>query len=225
MATVRKGFVALPHGDVHFRYAGQGPTVVLLHDSPRSSVLHAQNLEWLGEDFTVIALDTPGYGNSAALPVAEPDIADFSRALAEALTALGIERCALYGFHSGAKIALQFAVDHPQRAALTLVDGLSLPAQAPPDDFLRVYLMPFTPTVEGDYIVKQWSKLLDFHRYYPWFMRWSCRTTGACTSTPPTCSCPAPHGPAPTARRCATSRVHGYLDFGRRRSSCVARTT
>ena len=171
MAIVRKGFVAVPHGEVHFRYAGRGPTVVLLHDSPRSSVLHAHNVEWLGEEFTVLALDTPGYGNSTPLPIDEPDIAAFSRALSDTLTALGIERCAIYGFHSSSKIALQFAVDHPERVALAVLDGLSLPAQAPGEDYLRTYLLPFTPTIEGDYIARQWSKLLDFHRYYPWFSR------------------------------------------------------
>ena len=171
MAIVRKGFVAVPHGEVHFRYAGRGPTVVLLHDSPRSSVLHAQNVEWLSDEFTVIALDTPGYGSSTPLPIDQPEIPDFSRALAGTLAALGIEHCAIYGFHSGAKIALQLAVDHPELAALAVLDGLSLPAQAPAEDFLRTYLLPFTPTIDGDYIARQWSKLLDFHRYYPWFSR------------------------------------------------------
>jgi pimeloyl-ACP methyl ester carboxylesterase len=128
-------------------------------------------VEWLGEEFTVLAFDTPGYGNSTPLPVDEPDIAAFSRAFADTLTALGIDRCAIYGCHSSSKIALQFAVDHPERAALTVLDGLSLPAHAPGEDFLRAYLMPFAPTIEGDYIARQWSKVLDFHRYFPWFSR------------------------------------------------------
>jgi hypothetical protein len=36
MTPVLKGFVAVPHGQVHFRYGGSGPVVVMLHDSPRS---------------------------------------------------------------------------------------------------------------------------------------------------------------------------------------------
>jgi pimeloyl-ACP methyl ester carboxylesterase len=169
MANVRKGCVDVPHGEVHFRYGGSGPTVVLLHDSPRSSVLHIPNIEWLGEHYTVVALDTPGYGLSTPLPASEPSIADFSRALADTLTALGIERAAIYGFHTSSKIALQFAVDHPERTALTILDGLSLPERPADDDFLRRYLLPFVPTPEGDYLARQWSKILDFHRYFPWF--------------------------------------------------------
>jgi pimeloyl-ACP methyl ester carboxylesterase len=169
MANVRKGFVDVPHGEVHFRYGGSGPTVVLLHDSPRSSVPHIPNIEWLGEHFTVIALDTPGHGLSSPLTAAEPGIADYARALAETLSALGIERCALYGFHTSSKIALQFAVDHPQRAVLTILDGLSLPEQPPTEAFLANSLKHFEPTADGAYIASQWTKILDFHRYFPWF--------------------------------------------------------
>ena len=146
MTPVLKGFVAVPHGQVHFRYGGSGPVVVMLHDSPRSSVLHAPNIEWLGEHFTVIALDTPGYGNSTPLPQSAPTIKDFAAALAATLGALGIERCALYGFHTGAKIALQFAADHPERVSLAILDGLALPAETATAEYLERYLQPFEPT-------------------------------------------------------------------------------
>jgi len=141
----------------------------MLHDSPRSSVLHAPNIEWLGEHFTVIALDTPGYGNSTPLPQSAPTIEDFADALAATLNALGIERCALYGFHTGAKIALQFAVDHPERVSLAVLDGLALPAETASAEYLERYLQPFEPTADGSYLARQWTRILDFHRYYPWF--------------------------------------------------------
>ncbi len=169
MTPVLKGFVAVPHGQVHFRYGGSGPVVVMLHDSPRSSVLHAPNIEWLGEHFTVIALDTPGYGNSTPLPQPAPTIEDFADALADTLGALGIERCALYGFHTGAKIALQFAADHPERVSLAVLDGLALPAETASAEYLERYLQPFEPTADGSYLARQWTRILDFHRYYPWF--------------------------------------------------------
>ena len=171
MTPILKGFVDASHGQVHFRYGGRGPVVVMLHDCPRSSVIHVPNIEWLGEHFTVIALDTPGCGNSAPLPQAVPEIADFADALAKTLDALGIERCALYGLHAGAKIALQFAADHPERAALTILDGLALSSQPPAPDFLQQYLVPCEPAADGSHLVAQWSKVLDLHRWFPWFAR------------------------------------------------------
>lgn len=169
MTRVRKGFVDLPHGQVHFRYGGRGPVVALLHDSPRSSALHAANIEWLGEHFTVIAPDAPGSGSSTPLPQDAPEIPDFSNALADTLTALGVERCALYGLHSGARIALRFAADHPGRASIAVLDGLALAPESPPRKFLERYLPPFEPTADGAYLARQWRRILDFHRYFPWF--------------------------------------------------------
>jgi pimeloyl-ACP methyl ester carboxylesterase len=169
MTRVRKGFVDLPHGQVHFRYGGSGPVVVLLHDLPRSSAQHVSNIEWLGEHFTVIAPDTPGNGNSTALPQARPEIPDFASALADTLSALGIERCGLYGQYSGAKIALRFAADHPDRAAVAVLDGLELGGQAPSREYLERYLPAFEPTADGAYLAQQWRRTLDAHRYFPWF--------------------------------------------------------
>jgi pimeloyl-ACP methyl ester carboxylesterase len=171
MTPVHKGFVDVPHGQVHFRYGGSGPPVVMLHDAPRSSVQHVPNIEWLGDHFTVIALDTPGSGNSTPLPGSGPSIADFSAALAATLAALGIGRCALYGLHAGAAIALQFASDHTDRAGLTILDGLPMPETAADDEFLARCLPAFEPTDDGAHLARQWSLVLDSHRYLPWFRR------------------------------------------------------
>ena len=171
MTAVQKGFVDVPHGQVHFRYGGRGPVVVMLHDSPRSSVLHAPSIEWLGEHCTVLALDTPGYGNSTPLPQADPGIPDFAAALATTLDALGVERCALYGCHTGARIALRFAAEHPGRAILTILDGLALPGERATPEFLGRRLPEFEPVADGSHLVGLWAHVLDCHRYDPWFER------------------------------------------------------
>lgn len=168
MVAVRKGYVELPHGRLHFRFGGSGPPVVLLHDSPRSSVLHAANVAWLGEHFTVFALDSPGFGESAPLS-GRHDVAAYAGALLAALDALGLDRVALYGFHSSSKFALELAVLHPERVSLLVMDGLSLPASVADEEYLRRYLVPFEPDSAGAYVLRHWVKSLDFHRFFPWF--------------------------------------------------------
>lgn len=170
MVHVKKGFVRTAVGEVHFRYGGRGPVLVMLHDSPRSSVLHAPNIEWLAERCTVIAPDTPGYGNSAPLGGAL-QIGDFAAALGAVLSALGVGRCALYGLHTGAKIALHFAAEHPDRVAVALLDGLALPVSPPDEPFLREYLPVVGPAADGSHLAQTWSRILDFHRWHPWFER------------------------------------------------------
>jgi len=157
---------------VHYRRAGSGPPVVLLHDSPRSSVLHLPLLEALCGDCTLFALDTPGYGMSDPLPPdPRPELDDFGDALAATLEALGLERPTVYAFHTSSKIALSCAVRHPERIGRLVIDGLSLPATATPESFIASYMSPFEPDPDGAYLAKQWTKIRDLHRFFPWFQR------------------------------------------------------
>mgnify|MGYP005845077989 CR=1 FL=1 len=169
---VRKRYVDLPHGQVHLRVGGSGPPVVLLHDSPRSSLMHRDHVAWFGQRFTVYALDTPGYGNSTPLPAdPAPSIPDFAAALETCLLALGLRAPALYGFHTSSKIALALATRPQAPLGGAVLDGLSLPAALPPEDFIQSYMLPFEVREDGSHLVTQWSKVLDFHRWFPWFSR------------------------------------------------------
>ena len=167
---IRKGFVDVPHGQVHYRTAGFGPPVVLLHDSPRSSVMHEPMLQALGREFTAIAIDTPGYGHSTPLPSEpRPEIADFAHALAATLEAFGIERCPVYGFHTSSKINLQFAIDHPGRVSLAIIDGLNLPPGGPSEDFITRYMKPYVVQDDGSHLAATWARGKDLFRFFPWF--------------------------------------------------------
>lgn len=171
-SRVGKAYVPTAHGLVHLRYAGSGPPVVLLHDSPRSSVLHLPLLEHFQDEFTVFALDTPGYGRSDPLPSQpRPEIPDFSAALAQVLDALGLTRPTVYAYHTSSKIALDCAVNHPGRIGHLVIDGISLPKEPTPEAFIAAYMNPFELDSSGAYIASHWTKVRDLHRFFPWFAR------------------------------------------------------
>lgn len=168
----RRGFVNTTQGQVHYRVAGSGPPVVLLHDSPRSSAMYGELLRWLGEHFTAIAIDTPGHGNSTPLPVSpQPEIADFARAISSALEALGIARCSIYGYHASSKIVLEMAVARPESLSGAILDGLSLPLAPPEPDFIARYMRPFEPSEDGSHLAREWTRVRDLHRFFPWFAK------------------------------------------------------
>lgn len=112
--SITRSYVGVPAAAgarrmVHYRVAGSGPNIVLLHDSPRSSRLHVPLMKMLASRFRVFALDTPGYGNSDPLDIATPTIPDFAEALGTALDALGLSGAPIYATHTSAKIALALA--------------------------------------------------------------------------------------------------------------------
>ena len=171
-ATIRKGFVNVGAGQVHYRAAGSGPPVILLHDSPRSSVLHTPLVKHFSDRFTAIAIDTPGYGNSTALASEpRPEIADFAGALADTILGFGVERCPVYGFHTSSKILLEFAANHPERVAVAIMDGLSLPPGDTDHAFIKSYMRPFAVTDTGSYLGEEWTRIRDFQRWFPWFAK------------------------------------------------------
>jgi len=166
--TVRRGYIQAGGRLVHYRVCGSGPAVVLLHDSPRSSRLHLPLMKMLASRFSVFALDTPGYGNSDALDMADPTIPDFAHALSEALAALGLEHAPLYATHTSAKIALALAV-RGGKMPLVVLDGLSIPDGLASDEFIASYMRPFAPEPTGAWLGAEWSRTRDMLRWFPWF--------------------------------------------------------
>jgi len=157
---------------VHLRMGGRGPTILALHDSPRSGLLHEPLIQALRADFTVVAPDTPGYGASAPLPAPEGrdyDIGDFADALIRLIEVAGLAPVAVYAFHTSSKIALEAARRVPQLFSHVLTDGLSIPVGAPDLDFIARYMKPFVLKEDGSHLAEQWAKVRDLHRFFPWF--------------------------------------------------------
>ena len=65
-STVTRSFVTVPAGTIHVAQAGSGKPVLLLHQTPRSWDEYRDVVPLLGESFHAIAMDTIGFGDSAA---------------------------------------------------------------------------------------------------------------------------------------------------------------
>lgn len=119
----------LPVGDViiHGRRGGEGPPLLLLHGHPQTHVIWHGVAERLARDYTVIATDLRGYGDSSK-PAGLPDHANCSkREMARDQVAVmrhfGFERFMLCAHDRGARVAHRLAMDHPAAVAkLMLLD-------------------------------------------------------------------------------------------------------
>lgn len=167
--TVGRQFVDVGGRRVHLRHAGCGPAVVLVHQSPQNSRALLPWIEWLADRFAVFAPDTPGFGHSDPLPLADADIGDHAEALAELLGALGLQRVLLCGVHTGAAIATQLALNRPERVAALVTDGLALFDDAERAALLGSYLPPFEPSWDGSHLRWLFARLREQHLFFPWF--------------------------------------------------------
>jgi pimeloyl-ACP methyl ester carboxylesterase len=179
--TVRRRFVEAGRRVVHYRRAGSGPPVVLIHQSPQSSAGLLPLIDRLAPYCTVFAFDTPGCGDSDPLPRRNPRMADFADALAETMDGVGLRKAAVFGTKTGACVGLEFARRYPARVRGVVLDSLPLFTREEVADMTRVvksddgedayYLMPFAPKWDGSHLVSTWSHVRDHIFWFPWYNR------------------------------------------------------
>jgi haloacetate dehalogenase len=104
---------------IRVRIGGSGPPLLLLHGHPQTHVMWHLIAPRLAEDFTIVAADLRGYGDSSK-PASTPDHEPYSkRAFArdqvKAMEQLGFERFSVAGHDRGGRTGYRMALDSPDR--------------------------------------------------------------------------------------------------------------
>ncbi|MEM8983823.1 MAG: alpha/beta hydrolase [Pseudomonadota bacterium] len=122
----RRGYIDGPLGQVHYWVAGNGPSLVLLHQSGNSGDEFASLVPHLAGHYRMIVPDLPGHGLSAD-PIREPTVDDYTDAVDQVLSDVGVARFSVVGHHGGALAAMNLAARHPERIIKTVLSGTSAP--------------------------------------------------------------------------------------------------
>ena len=92
---------------------------MLLHGYPQTKYMWRHQIPTLAREFTVVAPDLRGYGDSDK-PEAGADHAEYSKRamasdMARLMSELGFDRFSLVGHDRGARVSYRLALDHPDR--------------------------------------------------------------------------------------------------------------
>jgi len=123
---------------IAYRRAGDGPPLVLLHGGPLDSREWRRQLEELSDEFTVVAWDAPGCGQSSDPPEAFR-APEYANCLAALIDAIGLERPHVAGLSFGAVLALELYRQHPEIPRTLILASAyagwlgSLPAEVVPE--------------------------------------------------------------------------------------------
>jgi pimeloyl-ACP methyl ester carboxylesterase len=138
-------FAELEYVTVHghrraFVKVGSGPALLLLHGLACAHTTWRPVINRLAEDFTVIAPDFLGHGESDK-PRADYSIGGYANGMRDLLTILGIDKVTVVGHSFGGGVAMQFAYQFPERTErLVLVSAGGLGQEVTPA--IRAILLP-----------------------------------------------------------------------------------
>ena len=125
------------------RHGGSGPPLLLLHGHPQTHFMWHAVAPRLAHEFTVVAPDLRGYGDSSK-PTTTADHEPYSkRAMARDMVVLmtrhlGFQRFNVVGHDRGGRVAYRLALDHPDR-----VDKLAVMDIVPTGEHFRRADMQF----------------------------------------------------------------------------------
>ena len=162
--TRRRRFVDTRYGQLHVAEQGDGDPVILLHQTPRSWDEYRDVLPLLASaGYRGIAVDTPGFGDSARpeQPWTIELFADGVLAVADALDLGGFD---LVGHHTGGVIAVEVAASAPGRVARLVLSGTPY---VDADRRRRVLSRPpvdhVVPAADGSHLLALWRNRTPFY--------------------------------------------------------------
>jgi pimeloyl-ACP methyl ester carboxylesterase len=114
---------------LHYRIAGDGPPLVLLHGYGTSGYIWQRVWPYLAEQHKVVIVDLPGYGRSTYTGTWQ--VRAMAPLLASLLQRLKLSRVSLLGHSMGGAIAVHLADYAPEMIErLVLINSAGLPLQA-----------------------------------------------------------------------------------------------
>ncbi|GAC32366.1 alpha/beta fold hydrolase [Paraglaciecola polaris] len=181
-AAVTKHYVTL--GDdkpwqIHYRSQGKTslPVIILLHASPMSSAVMLPIMHALSDSFWVIAMDTPGYGQSDpltsnqsnGLEAQAPSLRPYVQALNEFISALGLKKPLLYGSATGAQIAIEYAKAYPETIKGMVLENAAWFKDDERNAILAEYFPDIKAQEDGSHLALVWKMSSQLFHYFPWF--------------------------------------------------------
>ena len=114
----KNGFAEVSEARFYYEIAGEGPSLVLLHAGIADGRMWDEQFYAFARHYRVLRYDRRGFGKTAMVAGGYSNHRD----LFELLKLLRIEHVALAGCSQGAKIAVDFTLEHPEMTdALVLV--------------------------------------------------------------------------------------------------------
>jgi pimeloyl-ACP methyl ester carboxylesterase len=114
-------YVEIDRRKVYYEEYGSGDTVLMLHGSPGSIAHFSRLIPELSGNYTVIAIDTPGQGQSDRAHNVSYQL--LAANASKFIDKLGIKKCSVVGWSDGATTGLLLAAKRPEVVSKVFASG------------------------------------------------------------------------------------------------------
>jgi pimeloyl-ACP methyl ester carboxylesterase len=154
-APLRSDFIEVPGGKLWYEVLGEGSPLVLLHDGLGPSGTWEGQMPAFARLFRTVRYDRRGYGRSDAAKEAFSDVDD----LHAVLETLKIDHAVLVGCSNGAKLAVDYALAHPDRVGSLVLVGPVVSGLPYSEHYHRRSMENFRPMFrnkDADGLIEAW---------------------------------------------------------------------
>ena len=167
---MQRDYLTLANGrQVHFRNAGEGAPLLMLHPSPLSSAFLEPLIQFLASDFRVIAIDTPGYGDSDPLDSSDPSLQPYVEVIGEVVDSLSLDNSLLFGNATGAQLAIESAKCFPGKFAGLVLENAAAFTDQEREELMAPYFPDLTPQEDGSHLRLAWKIARQTFEFFPWY--------------------------------------------------------
>ncbi|MBR73893.1 MAG: hypothetical protein CL872_03010 [Dehalococcoidaceae bacterium] len=162
-----RGYFNFEWGQLHYRSVNLGsklPLIVMMHQSPLSSRNYEALLPYLAENFQVIAIDTPGFGNSDPLAI-NWEVKDYANLAFECADRLDQDTFHMFGRATGSVFALEALLLNSNRINKLILHGIPVYTPEEREQRLADFAPPYEVLDDGSHLQWIWDRI---HNEYPW---------------------------------------------------------
>ena len=152
---VKRAFLDTEDGQIHYRIAGEGEPLLLLHMNPRSGDEYRELMPILAKTKKVIAMDFIGFGDSDK-PPRMYTISDYAKTAIALLDELKIETACILGNHTGAFVSGEIAATYPNRVKKLILGNVAGFGEAGQVKLSELYDIGFQIQPDGSHLMKRW---------------------------------------------------------------------
>ena len=157
---IRRDYSDTQFGRVHYWTIGEGPALLLVHQSGQTSAEYLSLAPFLADTYKVIGIDLPHHGQSDTSEY-ELNVDEYTDSVIDVLNHIEVDKVHVLGQHGGATVAINMGLRYPERTDKLILSGAGREENLTEEQIQKLIDQPMTRDlpvdIDGAFLKKTWS--------------------------------------------------------------------